>query len=331
MSLTNCLSDYQLLTISLLPRVGRKTISEIVSNTSSRIDANNDLYDALLGLEGKIKRFKSPDKSLFIKVVEESKFIIEKLSKEGINLIGIGNEFYPNLLKCIPDPPVLLFYKGDIKPIIYKKTVAVIGTREPSDYGKRWAERLGAYIARRDIGVISGLALGCDSHGHIGALNESGYTAAILAHGLDKIFPAKNRELGNKILNSGGCLISEYLPGTRPMKNYFIERNRIQSGLSCGIVIVESDNKGGSMHTANFAQKQGRPIGCLQHPKKYSDFKSARGNVSLIEENKAIPISTENDLINFLNSIIDVKRENINDRDLSKHRKHQQVQLFENL
>jgi DNA processing protein len=228
----------------------------------------------------------------------------------------------------------MVFIKGNLNDALKKICVAVIGTRDPSEYGMRWAERLGAYLAKKGLGVVSGLALGCDAEGHKGCLQEKGYALAVLAHGLDKIHPAANRSLGEEILDSGGCLLSEYPPGMPPQRNFFVERDRLQSGMSSGVIIVETDIKGGSMHTASFAIEQQRKLACLKHPEKYDKYPKAQGNISLISQGKAQPILTEEDLQIFLGGLkgihsdINTTSKDENTTELKTSKKPEQLPIF---
>lgn len=114
--------------------------------------------------------------------------------------------------------------------------------------------------------VVSGLAIGCDTAAHSGCLSVHGETIAVLAHGLDRVYPAVNRELVGEILDTGGCLLSEYPPKTRPFPANFVERDELQAGLSDGVIVVETGVKGGTMHTVRFSQEQRKPLACVKHP-----------------------------------------------------------------
>jgi DNA processing protein len=294
------LTDYQLLVLSLIRGVGRRTLLEIVRFIQFVPSNIEELYEALKEHVQDIPRFRVPEIETIIDAENRAKNLLAKAQKEEIDILGYGNPKFPEALRVIPDPPVLLYSKGNLKAVNNKTCVAVIGTREPSEYGQLMAERVGSYLARKGIAVISGLALGCDSAGHKGCLKEGGYTLAVLANGLDKIYPASNRELGEKILESGGCFLSEYPPGMAPRRNFFVERDRLQSGLSAGVIVAETAVKGGSMHTAHFAISQRKKLACLKHPKKYEGHQKSKGNDALIAERKAFPISTEEDLLSFL-------------------------------
>ena len=167
---------------------------------------------------------------------------------------------YPELLKNIYDPPFMLVWRGN-KACLYKKTVAVVGTRRPSFAGIQAARDLAAKLAGKNYTVVSGLALGIDAAAHKGAVSAGkASTAAVLASGVDVISPETNKKLAAAILQKDGCIISEYPPETVPVKWRFPARNRIISGLSAATVVIEAPVKSGSLITADFALEQGRDL-----------------------------------------------------------------------
>lgn len=176
-----------------------------------------------------------------------------------IEELSINNKFYPKQLKEIYNPPKKLYVLGN-KEILNYFSVAIVGTRKNSKYGETVATNLSYDLASKNIVIVSGLALGIDSFAHIGALNAKGKTVAVLGHGLDIIYPKENRNLARKIIQEGGCLVTEYPIGTQIEKEHFPERNRIISGLSRGVVVIEATEKSGSLITADFAVEQGRDV-----------------------------------------------------------------------
>ncbi|NLH61968.1 MAG: DNA-processing protein DprA, partial [Ignavibacteriales bacterium] len=209
---------------------------------------------------------------------------------------------FPLRLKTIPNPPLLIYVQGDIKCLTSRPTVAVIGTRTPTDFGYKMGERAGEFLADQGITVVSGLAKGCDTAGHTGCLRKNGKTAAVLAHGLSTVYPKENTALAQKIVESGGCLISEYSYDTHPRSNYFIERDRIQSGLSIAVLVIETDIKSGTMHTVRFTIDQGRDLYCINYP---VDKKSSvsMGNDSLINEGLAKPVYSKDEFEMLMASV----------------------------
>ncbi|MDR2701345.1 MAG: DNA-processing protein DprA [Spirochaetaceae bacterium] len=177
----------------------------------------------------------------------------------SINRIEKDSSFYPPLLREIFDPPLFLYCRGPL-PNPEKPAVALVGTRRPSAAASMQAYVLGREFARAGITVISGLALGIDALAHRGCLEGGGCTAAVLGSSVDEVYPASNRDLARRILKAGGSLLSEYVPGTRPRKHYYPQRNRIISGLARATVIVEAPAASGALHTARFALDQGRDL-----------------------------------------------------------------------
>ncbi len=225
--------------------------------------------------------------------------VIEDAESQGVKIISSDESRFPFQVRSIPDPPVVLYVKGELNALAHP-ALAVVGTRNPTSFGAAAAERLGANLGAKGFVVVSGLALGCDTAAHEGCLQARGITVAVLAHGVDYVYPAKNRKLANSIVDNGGALVSEYAPGTKPRPNYFVERDRLQSALSLGVIIVETDLEGGTMHTAGFAVKQKRQLACLVHPPKIAATEKARGNQKLIKESGAFPLEKKEDLEAFI-------------------------------
>lgn len=234
-------------------------------------------------------------KEEIIQAFAKGEAILEKSEASGIKTISIFDSTYPLLLSNSSTPPVLLNYLGDLSTINEMVTVAVIGTRDPSTYGKTIGERIGYLLSQNGLSVVSGLALGCDTAAHIGCLKGGGRTVAVLAHGLDNVYPRENKNLADKILDMGGCIVSEYMIGTKPFATHFIDRDRIQAGLSKATIVVETDIKGGTMHTVNFTLDYNRILAAFRHPMEKQNDKS-RGNEMLIEQGKAIGLETKDDI-----------------------------------
>lgn len=176
----------------------------------------------------------------------------------GCRILTFGHEDYPPLLKQIPDPPLALYVRGD-SSLLSQHAVAIVGTRRPSAYGSSVAHRLAGDLAGRQIVIVSGLARGIDSAAHRGALEAKGKTVAVLGSGIDVLYPKENKQLADKIMESG-AVISEFPMGTAPVPENFPIRNRIISGLSLGTVIVEAAEYSGSLITARLAAEQNREV-----------------------------------------------------------------------
>lgn len=185
---------------------------------------------------------------------------------DEIKTITIKDKSYPKLLKEIKDPPEILYVRGKLNP--NEQCFAVVGTRMCSPYGKQVAFEVAGDLAETGLTIVSGLAPGIDTFAHTAAVERNKRTIAVLGTGLDEksIYPQSNLKLAQRILETGGCLISEYPPGTPGSKFTFPQRNRIISGLSFGVLIVEAKQKSGALITANWAKKQGRKIFAVPGP-----------------------------------------------------------------
>lgn len=190
--------------------------------------------------------------------------ILERTQKIGARLITLTDINYPPLLSKIYDPPVLLWLLGR-EEVLKSWSLAVVGTRRPSPYGKRQARKFSGAIIRSGLTVISGMAHGIDTEAHATAVKEKGKTVAVLGSGIDVIYPAANRGLAQSIIQTGGAVISEFPPGTKPESGNFPVRNRIVSGMTMGSLVVESGVEGGSMITASSALDQNREVFVVPH------------------------------------------------------------------
>ena len=174
-----------------------------------------------------------------------------------IEEISINSKEYPQKLKNIYDPPKKIYLIGN-KDLLYQKGIAIVGARDATQYGKKIAYNLAKELSEQNIVIISGLAIGIDSYAHKGALEKG--TIAVLGSGIDNIYPKENLELAREIIKNKGCIISEYPLGTKPERLHFPQRNRIISGLSDGVVVIEASKKSGALITAEFALEQGKEV-----------------------------------------------------------------------
>lgn len=216
-----------------------------------------------------------------------------------INKIHINEEGYPHLLREISRPPEVLYYCGDLG-LVRKKCVAVVGTRRPTEYGKRTARRLAGILSRQGAAVVSGMALGIDSCAHSGALEAGentgqGGTIAVLGCGADICYPASARKLRDTI-EKKGLILSEYPPGTPPAKFRFPQRNRIISGLSEVTVVVQASGSSGALITAEAAAEQGRAVYAVP---ANIDSPCSLGSNKLIQDGAA-PLVVLEDLLDDL-------------------------------
>jgi len=213
--------------------------------------------------------------------LEDACRIIDVCEQNGWDIIAYDDTRYPNILKDISNPPAVLYVNGEMPDFDNALTIAVVGTRKASPYAKKAAEVISKELAESGAIIVSGGALGIDSAAHLGAIKAKGKTVAVLGCGLASNYLKTNKELREQIINSGGAVISEFAPSVGAGKHTFPIRNRIISGLSRGVLVAESANKGGSLITAECAKKQGRDVFAIPG----SIFDNAFcGNNNLIDE-----------------------------------------------
>ena len=216
---------------------------------------------------------------------------------------------YPRLLLEIPSPPPVLYYCGEVDSTensAQKPLVAMVGTRQPTEYGIRWTRRISASLVQNGFTVVSGLAEGIDTAAHTAAIETGGRTIAALGTGVDIVYPAKNRKLYQRILHQG-LVVSEYPTKTQPHRTHFPRRNRIIAGLSRAVLVMEAPQKSGALITADYANEFGRDVYAL--PARLDDF-SSQGCLKLISQG-ATPILKELDeLLKMLGAIPQVNLEN---------------------
>lgn len=176
-----------------------------------------------------------------------------------IKTIKIKDKEYPEKLKNIENPPKQIYVLGNSN-ILNDFSISIVGCRLCSKYGKMMAQSIAYNLSKYNINIVSGLALGIDTNAHKGCLMNNGKTIAVLAHGLDMIYPIQNTDLANKIIENGGAIISEYPVGIKPKKENFPERNRLISGLSNGVVVIEAKEKSGALITVESALEQGKDV-----------------------------------------------------------------------
>ena len=220
---------------------------------------------------------------------------IKYMEKNNIDLITIYDEIYPSKLKGIYDPPPILYIKGN-KEILNEKALSIVGCRDCTKYGEIIARKLAYNLSLHNINIVSGLAKGIDSFSHIGALKAKGKTIAVVGCGLDIVYPKENIKLFNEIIKSKGAIVSEHVIGTKPISYNFPKRNRIISGLSDGVIVVEAKQKSGTLITTDFALEQGKEIyavpGNITSPNSY-------GTNELIKQGAKVVTTIEDILEDF--------------------------------
>jgi DNA processing protein len=264
-----------------------------------------------VGLMRLIERFKTPDQAIenagrwhlaglrkglapAIPASTDSKVqkACERLDEMRGRLLTIWDADYPQRLTQISDPPALLYCCGELPTA---PALAIVGTRHPTDFGRIFTRKLAGEIAAAGIVIVSGMARGIDSSAHLGALDETGKTVAVLGCGIDCIYPPENDGLYRQIVDNG-ALLSEYPPGSDPLPGHFPGRNRIISGLSLGTLVVEACCDSGSLITAEFALEQGREVmavpGGVDHPTSYGP--------NLLIKQGAHPVTEAEEIIQIL-------------------------------
>jgi DNA processing protein len=242
--------------LSMLPEVGPVKARKLLSIFGTPERVFNSPVDDLITVGGfSISRVKNiKEFSLWTDVEKQ----IETLEKTGIKAVSCVEPSYPEMLREIDDAPVVIYIKGEFQPQdIY--AIAIVGSRKPTYYGVSVAEKMSEELASMGFTIVSGMARGIDALSHRGALRAGGRTIAVFGSGLDVPYPPENKTLMDHIMRSG-CLISEFPPGTPPNKENFPRRNRLISGLSLGVIVVEATADSGSLITAGYALEQNREV-----------------------------------------------------------------------
>lgn len=261
-------------------------------NTKNILSAN---YQELLSIDGISTNLAKRIRKASQEREETEKFTeteLKKLEGLGGQLVSVWDQEYPQLLKKIYAPPLLFYLLGELKDND-QYSIAIVGTRQPTNYGKVQTERISMDLAKQGITIVSGMARGIDSIAHNSAIKSGGRTIAVIGSGLDVLYPPENRKLFEKISESG-AVISEFSLGTKPDAQNFPKRNRIISGLSLGVIIIETGITGGAMQTAAFALDQNREVFAL--PGNVG-VKQADGTNLLIQKSEAELIRSAEDVI----------------------------------
>lgn len=213
------------------------------------------------------EKFENIDDKIILKIKQE-KYIknLEKyknyMKTKNIKLISFKDINYPQKLKNIYDKPTYIFIRGN-ENILNEDNTAIIGARDATEYGKKIARKFAKELSDKNINIVSGLAVGIDKYAHLGSLESNiGKTIAVLGTGIgdEDIYPLQNKRVYERIIENGGAIVSEYIIGTKPLKHHFPERNRIISGLSDKIVIIEAKERSGSLITVDYGLEQGKEI-----------------------------------------------------------------------
>ncbi len=272
-----------------LKGIGTRSYTYLLEAFGTSENIYHATYDELLGLSGVIRK-KSLDAINTDKDLSEAKKIFKEANDKNISMTSLSQGDYPQNLRDIYDPPLVLYYIGDLSKIT-SKAIGIVGARKASPYGKYVSFEFGKTFGESGISVISGMAYGIDTQAHKGALEANGFTVAVLGCGVDICYPKANKKLKEN-MEKTGLIISEYKPGTAPIATNFPSRNRIISGLSQGVIVIEAAIKSGTLITTEFALEQGKDVYVV--PGNINNINS-EGTNKLLKEG-AIPIISIDDL-----------------------------------
>jgi DNA processing protein len=271
------------LTLLGLPGVGPRTAS-VLAREFETLDEVGRHASAQSGVSTRAEQAIRDEKT-WVFAAEKARWTMEKAADLGVKIVTTFDDAFPSLLRALPDGPLVLYVKGTLRNDL--RNVACIGTREPSDFGVEVTRRLVELLVKDSWGIISGLAKGIDTHSHRAALDKDGYTVAVLANGLDRVYPSENRRLADEIVERGGALISEQPFGVPATPSNLVQRDRLQSGMSIATVVMQTDLKGGSMHTVRYTLSQGRLLVAPVPRGRHAEEEKSRGILALTEHTGA--------------------------------------------
>ena len=333
-----------LIALNQIDKVGDKRISELINHYESVENIFEDKEENIKNLLE--KKFKSKignfDKN---EILDKAHKIIEQSKDYGIGILSLFDEEYPFNLKQIDNPPYILYYKGNLKKL-RRNAIAIVGTREPTNESCKYSFELASKLSSLNISVVSGMAKGVDKEAHLGAISSHVNTVAVLGNGIDNVYPSENLKIYNKLIEKG-IIVSEFEIGRKPDRMNFPRRNRIISGLSYAVVMVEAASKSGALITVDYALNQGRDVYIAPYDEKrncyfgnhklYKDGAKIAYNVMDILEDFDSIFSNDDDYVkmklkyfeggdirknkNNKNEIKDNIEININDNDDAKKKK----------
>ncbi|RYE02188.1 MAG: DNA-protecting protein DprA [Sphingobacteriales bacterium] len=297
--------EYALLLLQHLPNTTTNTYWQLLKafpSLEAALEANPEKLEKLLSeaaINELLSHRRQPAASELGQRVQK---VLDWCQQQDIHLVSINNDAYPAVLREIPKAPALLYVKGRLQALALPQ-LAIVGSRSPSPNGASTARDFAHHLAAGGLAITSGLALGIDQAAHEGALNAEGATLAIMATGIDQIYPKRNQALAERIIAGGGALITEFPVGTAPQAAFFPQRNRIISGLSAGVLVVEAMVKSGSLITARYALQHNREVfaipGSIHNP-------LSRGCHALIKEGAVLTESAD-DIFQHLAGYLSLK------------------------
>lgn len=282
--------------------IKNNNIIHILESHSSDVIAmfeDRSIFDVHFDLAGYYDVFSN--KEFVDEALAKADAILYRNGELGIKTTYYTAASYPKQLAQIDNPPAIIYYKGAEFADISDKTIACVGTRKPTRLSYNATNYLIPQWVKEGCAIISGLACGVDKISHQACISANGKTVAVLAHGLDMIYPKENSSLADRILESGGILMSEYPIGTKADKYRFVNRNRLIVGMSKAVIIYECDINGGTMHNVEHASKQHKPIFCPAIDEVVSEIQ--KGTKKLLDEKIAIEIKQGRDIEGVLNAV----------------------------
>lgn len=293
-----------ILALSLIPGLGAKRIKQLIQQFPDVTRIFSLSRAELRSVEGIGEA--SALSILSFDNWAEVEAILKRTQVLKANILTIADRKYPSLLKQIYDPPPVLWYKGNVDALA-RKGVAIVGTRNTTAYGRKMAKKFASELAENGWAINSGLAYGIDAIAHQAAVDANSVTVAVLGSGIDYLYPTSHTALANQIINKGGAVITEFPPGTKPDAGNFPVRNRVVSGLSYGVLVIESGIQGGSIITADLALDQNREVFALPHS---LENPSGTGCNYLIKTGAAKLVQTVDDILEELpGEVIHSKKE----------------------
>lgn len=297
--------------LSLVPGIGYRKAKDLYDLARQK---QIDVSDQLDAIQWQQLGVKSPLLDVLLKPYTQQKQQINTWldGSEQRHVVTLGCSTYPKLLTHISSPPLVLFIGGDVG-LIHEQQVAMVGSRGPSSYGRQMSRQLTQALVDSGWVITSGLATGIDGVCHQAALEAGGKTIGVLGCGIDQIYPKRHRQLIENIITNNGAVISEFAPGVRPRPEFFPRRNRIISGLSSGVVVIEAAQKSGSLITARYAAEQGKEVfavpGNINNP-------LSNGCHSLIQQGAKLVTSVED--INDEFHIVTQFQDNLRQKNIEK-------------
>lgn len=281
---------------------GQLTITAIAVGIAPRTIKSQMIQHLIDGGE-----LRSMEQHLPSALLREARQIAQTCGERSIQIVPFSSDRYPPLLRASAAPPAALYVRANALTFTFPaRMIAIVGTRAASVEMCQQTTQMSLHLAEHGLPVVSGLALGVDGAAHRGALmaSVSCSTIAVVAHGLDRVYPSSHTQLAESILSKGGALVSEYPPGAEPLKHHFLERNRIIAALTLGVLVVQAGERSGSLVTARYAADFGRDVFVLENTDGDSAFS---GGAQLIEDG-AIPVAGAREILEEYG--IDAVREN---------------------